>query len=103
MASELEYNAKHSLSSNVGNFGGFASRACLSVVVGMMVLGGERIRTPQVGRPACGSISDEAYFDFLAIAWAACSITAATAAGLDTYTAWLPGTSVTVAPARCDI
>src|SRR6185503_20242088 len=34
---------------------------------------------------------------------AACSMNSATAAGFDTYTAWLPSTSTVVAPARLDM
>ncbi len=47
-----------------------------------------------------GRYLSQAYW---ADAFAACSIKRATSSGLETYTAWLPGTSIVSAPARLAI
>ena len=60
-------------------------------------------RSSSFGNPL-GLIATEGMpFHFLCYAFAACSIKRATSSGLETYTAWLPGTSIVSAPARLAI
>ena len=79
------------------------SRQCGSALAQLMELEIARTGTDDPGARLSVRLRTVRYMTLAAIALAAPLMNSATAFGCKTYTAWLPPTSVTVAPARFDI